>query len=132
MFYQLEALRMALMNKTNTPATIANPGKFVKHGSMPYKIMCYAKFKRGAAFTTTDYREFTLKRANSERVREAVNYLANIGYLTRHENTTPTHHQMKFKYALTLAGENCLIYLAQSERRRQEKNGIILDHLGSY
>ena len=107
---------------------LTSPGRFVRYGSIPYKVLSYARFRNNKSFTTTDYREFMLKKVSSERVREAVNFLSDIGYLERHDNLNPTHHQMKFQYTITMCGEHALVYLARKQREREYKtktqNGV--------
>ena len=107
-------------NKTNYNS-LTNPGKYVRYGSIAYKVLLYGHFKKGRSFTTTDYREFMLKKISPERIREAVNFLSDIGYLAKHNNPNPTHHQMKNMFTITLAGQHALIYLAGAEKEREHK-----------
>ena len=93
----------------------------MRYGSVPYKVLLYGNFKKGRSFTTTDYREFMLKKISSERIREAVNFLSRIGYLIKHDNPNPTHHQMKNMFTITLTGQHALMYLAGAEKEREHK-----------
>ncbi len=111
---------IAVKNQTNYNS-LTNPGKYVRYGSTAYKVLLYGRFKKGLSFTTTDYREFMLKKISSERIREAVNFLSDIGYLIKHDNPDPTHHQMKNMFTITLTGEHALIYLAMAEKEREHK-----------
>ena len=111
---------IAVKNKTNYNS-LTNPGKYVRYGSVPYKVLLYGNFKKGRSFTTTDYREFVLKKISSERIREAVNFLSRIGYLIKHDNPNPTHHQMKNMFTITLTGQHALMYLAGAEKEREHK-----------
>ena len=119
------------LKRINNPIT--SPGKFVRYGSIPYKVLAYARFRKSHSFTTTDYREFVLKQITPERTREAVNFLSDIGYLKKHDNPNPTHPMMKNMFTITLSGEHALMYLARKERERALKrktknaqiNGII-------
>ena len=98
---------------------LTTPGKFVRYGSIPYRVLSFARFRKGRSFTTTDYREFMLKKISPERTREAVNFLSDIGYLERFNNPNPTHPNMKNMYTITLSGEHALMYLARKERERE-------------
>ena len=111
-----------IIKRSNTPLT--NPGKYVKYNSIAYKVLSYARFRNNRSFTTTDYREFMLKEVLPERVREAVNFLSDIGYLEKSDNPNPTHHNMKNMYKITLCGEHALMYLARKQREREYKTRI--------
>jgi hypothetical protein len=110
---------------------LTTPGKFVRYGSLPYKVLSYARFRKSNSFTTTDYREFVLKRIASEKIREAVNFLSDIGYLEKSNNPNPTHPMMKNMYTITLSGEHALIYLARKQREREHKVKIKNAKIGS-
>ena len=108
-------------NKTANNNSLINPGKYVHYGSIAYKVLLYGHFKKGRSFTTTNYREFMLNKISAERIREAVNFLSDIGYLTKHDNPGPTHHRMKNMFTITLTGQHALIYLAGAEKEREHK-----------
>jgi hypothetical protein len=107
------------LKRKNNPIT--SPGNFVRYGSTPYKVLSYARFRKGRSFTTTDYREFMLKQITPERTREAVNFLSDIGYLEKFDNPNPTHPMMKNMFTITLSGEHALMYLGRKERERELK-----------
>lgn len=103
---------------------MTSPGSYVQYGSIAYRVLLYAYFKRGRSFTTTDYREFMLKKIKPERVREAVNYLSDAGYVSKLVNQNPTHHNMKNMYMITLVGEHALMFLASKQKDRERKHKV--------
>lgn len=103
---------------------ITEPGKYLRYGSNSYRVLSYAKFRNKKTFTTTDYREFTLKKISSERIRESVNYLHKIGYIEKIDNPYPTHFNMKNMFKITLSGQHALIHLARKEKEREHNKKI--------
>lgn len=102
----------------DTPLT--NPPRYLKYGTLSYKILSYAQFRKSRDFSATDYQEFLFKKQDSSRINESLGYLSRLGYLIKSDHPNPPNHQTKHIYAITLSGSHALLFVGRRNREREE------------
>jgi hypothetical protein len=115
----------------DTPLT--NPAKYIKYGTLSYKVLSYAQFRRSRDFSATDYQEFLFKKQDSGRVNQVLGYLTSLGYLIKSDHPNPPNRQTKHIYAVTMSGSHALLFVGRRNREREEakmrktlrENGIL-------
>lgn len=104
----------------DTPLT--NPAKYLIYGTLSYRMLSYAQFRKSRDFSASDYQEFLFKKQDPSRINHTLGYLTQIGYLTKSEQqnrpTTQTKHS--YVYVITLKGSHALLFVGRRNREREE------------
>ena len=102
----------------DTPLT--NPSKYIKYGTLSYRILTYAQFRKSRDFSANDYKEFLFKKQDSGRVNQVLGYLTSLGYLIKSDHPNPPNRQTKHIYAVTMSGSHALLFVGRRNREREE------------
>lgn len=98
---------------------------FIQYGSGPYRVLCYARFRKNKAFTASDYGEFSLNRLSAKSVDAYLSTLVKEGYIEKlnHPDRPKTHLNgySRYMYIITLRGHHELTVLGRKQRERQER-----------